>query len=63
LLLGTRLGSTITLQKASVRVWNRNIHVSSQKKVQNSTISGKSVDDGNWDAQGPILEHYQNAQQ
>jgi hypothetical protein len=50
LLLGTRLGSIITLQKANARVWNGNINVFSQKKVQNPIISGISVDDSIWDA-------------
>jgi hypothetical protein len=31
-----------------------------ENKIQNSTISGKSdIDTSFWDAQEPILEHYQ----
>jgi hypothetical protein len=38
LLLGTRHGSTITLQNVKARVWNGKIDFDSQE-VQNSTIS------------------------
>jgi hypothetical protein len=41
LLLGTRHGSTITLQKAKAGVWNGKIDFDSQEEGQNSTISRK----------------------